>query len=74
MPELTHLGIVVEEQKNYYMVSTQEKELRCTVKGALLKTRSFRISAGDAVRVQVINEDTAEGVICETKERSSFLR
>ncbi|MDR0330725.1 MAG: ribosome small subunit-dependent GTPase A [Chitinispirillales bacterium] len=73
MPELTLDGVVVEEQKNYYMVSTQKNDLRCTVKGALLKKRNFRISAGDAVRVQIINEDTAEGVICETKERTSFL-
>jgi len=47
--------------------------LRCTVKGTLLNKKKFRISAGDSVRVQIINRDSAEGVICEAAERVSFL-
>lgn len=79
----TLTGTVVEEQKNYYIVSIRQCEqsgqpvqsgrLRCTVKGTLLNKKKLRISAGDSVRVQVINQDSAEGVICEIKERASFL-
>ncbi len=39
----------------------------------MLNKKKLRISAGDSVRVQVINQDSAEGVICEIAERSSFL-
>jgi len=64
----------VEEQKNYYIVSAARGgRLRCTVKGTLLNKKKARISAGDSVTVQVINEDSAEGVICGIGERSSFL-
>jgi len=67
-------GTVVEEQKNYYMVSAPRVGLvRCTVKGALLNKKKFRISAGDSVSVRVINKDSAEGVICGVAERVSFL-
>jgi len=62
------------------MVSTRQYEqngrhgqLRCTVKGSLLNKKRSRISAGDVVSVQVINSDSAEGVICEIAERNSFL-
>ncbi|MCL2218895.1 MAG: ribosome small subunit-dependent GTPase A [Chitinispirillia bacterium] len=65
-------GRVVEEQKNYYIVSTGQKDIRCTLKGTLLKKRS-RICTGDAVQVQVINDDSSEGVICEISPRQSFL-
>jgi ribosome biogenesis GTPase len=74
--ELTVTGTVVEEQKNYYMVSVPQHRharLRCTVKGTLLNKRKFRVSAGDSVRAQITNADSAEGVICEVAERSSFL-
>ncbi|GBU20941.1 GTPase RsgA [Fibrobacteres bacterium R8-0-B4] len=65
---------MVEEQKNYYIVSTvQHRQLRCTVKGTLLNRKKIRISAGDIVEVRVINEDCPEGVICEVAERKSFL-
>jgi len=77
----TFTGTVVEEQKNYYIVSVRQCEqlgrhgqLRCTVKGSLLNKKRSRISAGDSVSVQVINLDSAEGVICEVAERSSFLQ
>jgi ribosome biogenesis GTPase len=72
----TIIGTVVEEQKNYYIVSAPQSGhsgLRCTIKGTLLNKKKFRISAGDSVEVQVINEDSAEGVICEVAERTSFL-
>jgi ribosome biogenesis GTPase len=67
-------GIVVEEQKNYYMVSSpQGGRLRCTVKGALLNKKKARVSTGDLVGVQATNQDSAEGVICSVAERKSFL-
>ena len=39
----------------------------------MLNKKRFRVSAGDSVRVQVINQDSAEGVICEVAQRDSFL-
>jgi len=39
----------------------------------MLNKKKFRISAGDSVRVQIINQDSSEGVICEVAERRSFL-
>ena len=71
-PNLTLAGIIVEEQKNYYIVSAAGRALRCTLKGTLLKKRE-RVCAGDAVSVMVINEDTAEGVIHGIAPRQSFL-
>jgi ribosome biogenesis GTPase / thiamine phosphate phosphatase len=72
--EATFSGIVVEEQKNYYIVSVpQYGQFRCTVKGALLNKKKTRISAGDSVTVQVINRDSGGGVICGVGERVSFL-
>jgi ribosome biogenesis GTPase len=75
MPEQNFLltGTVVEEQKNYYIVSTERDNVRCTLKGTLLKKRNQRICTGDSVRVRMINDDTAEGVICEISERKNFL-
>jgi ribosome biogenesis GTPase len=75
--KITLTGTVIEEQKNYYIVSVRQYgergQLRCTVKGTLLNKKKFRVSAGDSVRAQVINQDSAEGVICEVTERSNFL-
>jgi len=65
-------GRVIEEQKNYFIVSTPRGELRCTAKGTLKKTR-FRICAGDLADVSILNEDSMEGVICEIHPRISFL-
>jgi ribosome biogenesis GTPase len=75
MPEEQNFtGIVVEERKNYYMVSVpRHGRLRCTVKGALLNKKKARVSAGDSVGVRVTNQDSAEGVICSVAERASFL-
>ena len=65
-------GVITEEQKNYYIVSTPQGGVRCTVKGVLLKKR-VRMCTGDSVRVNITNTDTAEGIICEIDERRSFL-
>jgi ribosome biogenesis GTPase / thiamine phosphate phosphatase len=70
----TFTGTVVEERKNYYIVSAPRYgRLRCTVKGTLLNKKKFRVSAGDIVEALVINEDSSEGVICSVAERKSFL-
>jgi len=66
-------GRVVEEQKNYYIVSTKQNDIRCTLKGTLLKKRNQRICTGDSVSIQIINNDSAEGVICEISPRQNFL-
>ncbi|MCL2183492.1 MAG: ribosome small subunit-dependent GTPase A [Chitinispirillia bacterium] len=66
-------GRVVEEQKNYYIVSTARKDVRCTLKGALLKKKKQRLCTGDAVSVQIINDDSAEGIICSISPRRNLL-
>jgi len=71
-PNPIFAGKIVEEQKNYYIVSASGRALRCTLKGTLLKKRK-RVCTGDSVSVQIINEDSAEGVICEIAPRQSFL-
>ena len=65
-------GRVIEEQKNYFIVSTPQGELRCTTKGTLKKIK-FRICAGDLADVTVLNEDSMEGIICEVHPRLGFL-
>jgi len=65
-------GRVIEEQKNYFIVSTPRGELRCTTKGTLKKVK-FRICAGDLVDAAILNEDSMEGVICEVHPRLSLL-
>jgi ribosome biogenesis GTPase len=65
-------GRVVEERKNYYIVSAGGSNVRCTLKGALLKNRA-RVCAGDIVSVQIINEDSAQGVISGVAKRQTFL-
>ncbi|MDR3013087.1 MAG: ribosome small subunit-dependent GTPase A [Chitinispirillales bacterium] len=70
---LTLRGTVVEEQKNYYIVSTQQNDFRCTIKGTLLKKQKHRIFTGDSVNIRIINDDTLEGVISEVFPRKNFL-
>lgn len=69
----THIsGKVIEERKNYYLVSTSAGEVRSTVKGALKKNRK-RIATGDQVSLQIINKDSMEGVITNVLKRVNFL-
>jgi len=72
-PNTTLTGRIVEEQKNYCIVSARGRALRCTLKGALLKQRGRRACTGDVVSVRIINDDTSEGVICGISPRQSFL-
>jgi ribosome biogenesis GTPase len=65
-------GRVIEEQKNYYSIDTPEGPLRAATRGLLKKDRN-RICVGDMVECDVTNADTAEGVITEIHERTTFL-
>ncbi len=65
-------GRVTEERKNYFIVSTDSGEYRCTVKGTLKKQKT-KVCTGDLVVVQVINSDSHEGIISDVRKRISFL-
>ncbi|MFW6245594.1 MAG: ribosome small subunit-dependent GTPase A, partial [Fibrobacterota bacterium] len=65
-------GKVIEERKNYYLVSTSAGEVRSTIKGTLKKNRK-RIATGDLVSLQIINHDSMEGIITKVHERINFL-
>jgi ribosome biogenesis GTPase len=70
---MTLPGRVIEEQKNYFIVDTEQSTFRCTIRGVLKKNR-VRVCTGDLVTIDVINQDSREGVIAEIQERSSFLK
>jgi len=65
-------GTVVEERKNYYIVRTSGNDIRCTLKGTLLQNRA-RVCVGDRVSVQILNDDSVQGIICEAADRRTFL-
>ncbi|HEX2957268.1 MAG TPA: ribosome small subunit-dependent GTPase A [Chitinispirillaceae bacterium] len=70
---MTLPGRVIEEQKNYYIVDTEQSTFRCTIRGVLKKNR-VRVCTGDLVTIDVINQDSREAVIAEVQSRSSFLK
>jgi ribosome biogenesis GTPase len=70
---MTLPGRVIEEQKNYFIVDTEQSTFRCTIRG-VLKKNSVRVCTGDLVTIDIINQDSREGVIAEIQERSSFLK
>jgi ribosome biogenesis GTPase len=65
-------GRVTQEQKNYYVVNTAQGDIRATLKGVLKKDRK-RICTGDLVDVEIINNDTEEGILSRVHERVTFL-
>ncbi|MBN2035357.1 MAG: ribosome small subunit-dependent GTPase A [Chitinispirillaceae bacterium] len=65
-------GLIIEEQKNYYLVASGSVIVRATRKGTLKKEKK-RICTGDRVDVEVTNSDADEGVIVKVHERSTYL-
>lgn len=66
-------GRVVEEQKNYFLVDTNQGIIRCVLKGTLKKVRA-RICSGDLVQITLTNNDSLEGIITNVEERTSYIR
>lgn len=73
IPYLESSGRVVEEQKNYFLVDTNQGIIRCVLKGTLKKVRA-RICAGDLVQITVTNNDSLDGIITNVEERTSYIR
>lgn len=69
---MTLQGIVVEEQKNYFLVNTDQGIVRTGIKGSLKKTRA-RICVGDQVHVDITNNNPPIGLIISIEKRSSFI-
>ncbi len=65
---MTLQGRVVEEQKNYYLVDTNQGLVRTGIKGSLKKNR-IRICVGDQVQVDITNNNPPEGLIVSIEKR-----
>lgn len=65
-------GRLIEEQKNYFVVTTEAGDVRAVLKGVLKKER-LRALVGDIVDLELTNRDTLEGIITKIHKRSSSL-
>jgi ribosome biogenesis GTPase len=66
-------GRVVEEQKNYFLVDTDQGIIRCVLKGTLKKVRT-RVCAGDLVTTTITNNNPPEGIINNLEDRTSYIK
>ena len=66
-------GRVIEEQKNYFIVDTQDGPVRARVKGTLKKNRQ-RVCSGDFVDIDITNKDSLDGLIFSIHKRTSFIK
>ncbi len=66
-------GRIIEEQKSFFIVSTEFGNVRCTIRGALKKNKT-KLCAGDLVELDLINETPPEGVITTLCNRISLLK
>jgi len=66
-------GRVIEEQKNYFLVDTEQGVIRGGTTGALKKVRA-RVCVGDFVQISITSIDPPIGIISKIEERSSFIR
>ncbi len=65
-------GLVIEEQKNYYVVDCDGALVKATITGVLRHRRS-RICTGDHVDIQITNRDSLEAIVLKTHKRRNFL-
>ena len=66
-------GHVIEEQKNYYLVDSEQGIIRCQIRGTL-KKNSVHVCTGDFVDIEIINTDPPEGLVAKIHERKSYLQ
>ncbi len=66
-------GRIVEEQKNYYIVDTEQGNIRSVLKGNIKKEKK-RLYAGDFVDIEVFNKDIPEGIIRRLYPRKNNLQ
>ncbi len=69
---MTITGRIIEEQKNYFIIDTDQGTIRAATRGLLKKDRK-RVCVGDMVDCEVTNNDTREGIILKIHERTSYL-
>lgn len=66
-------GIIIEEQKSYYLVDTEQGVIRSTLKG-VIKREEKRLYVGDIVTIELFNIDIPEGIIRKLHPRKNTLR
>ena len=65
-------GRIIEEQKSYYLVDTEQGVIRSTLKG-VLKKKEKRLYVGDNVTIELFNIDIPEGIIRTLHSRKNTL-
>lgn len=65
-------GRIIEEQKNYYLVDTEQGVIRSILKG-VIKKKEKRLYVGDVVTIEVFNIDIPEGIIRTLHPRKNSL-
>ena len=68
----TVIGRVVEEQKNYFLLDTEQGVVLATRKGTL-KKENTRVSVGDLVDVHINDPQEKKGIITAIKPRRNLL-
>lgn len=65
-------GRVIEEHKSFFIVDTDQGNVRSTIRGTFKKDK-FRVCTGDLVDLELTNNEPLEGVITNIQTRISFL-
>jgi len=65
-------GRIIEEQKNYYLLDTEQGVIRSILKG-VIKKKEKRLYVGDVVTVELFNTDIPEGIIRALHPRKNTL-
>lgn len=65
-------GRIIEEQKSYYLIDTEQGVIRSILKG-VIKKKEKRLYVGDVVNIEVFNIDTHEGIIRNLHPRKNTL-
>lgn len=66
-------GLIIENISNKYIVKTSEKLYNCVARGKL-KQSEITLAVGDAVKIDILNEEKQEAVINEIIERKTYIK
>lgn len=66
-------GTIINNISNQYIVETKEEIIKCSARGKL-KQEEITPVVGDIVEIEVINEDTKEGIINKICPRTNYSK
>lgn len=66
-------GIIINNISNQYMVKVDNRIYKCNARGKIKKTDISPV-VGDKVKIEVIDEEKKEAIICEIRARSTYIK